>query len=169
MTTWHIRWHIAWHITICHRGVRMTYSYRGLICHVAYFKEMSENVTMTCDMTHECQHDTSDDMSDDGSGWQHPRMTHRMTVFSIRHCDDMYPLSPWHIPLRCVYMSCDMSCWIGICHWGLSCVYVILVCHGSGTVQIEVDIYHVICHADWIGICHWGLSCVCHSNMSWQL
>ena len=45
----------------------MTYTVL-LICHVAYFKEMSENVAMTCGMTYKCQHDISDDISDDGSG-----------------------------------------------------------------------------------------------------
>ena len=44
-------------------------TYTGLlICHVDYFKEMSESVTMTYGMTYECQHDISDDISDDGSG-----------------------------------------------------------------------------------------------------
>ena len=50
---------------ICHGGVSMTYT-GLLICHVAYFKEMSENVAMTCGMTYKCQHDISDDISDDG-------------------------------------------------------------------------------------------------------
>ena len=49
----------------CHGGVNMTHT-ELLICHVAYFKEISENVTMTGGMTYKCQHDISDDISDDG-------------------------------------------------------------------------------------------------------
>ena len=123
-------WHIIYMSWRCHHDI-----YRVLICHGAYFEDISQYVVMTYHMTYKCHHDISNDVSHDVSPWHPPRMTYRMTPVTIRHCQDISHWISWQGRKRVIYMSCDTSWWHMSCDmswWQRWYVMLTLdICHGE--------------------------------------